>query len=140
MRARYLGVAVAALLVGEALACATARTSPPPASLQARVESGRHAYRTKCASCHGLDATGAGYRAGGLTPRPGDLTRIVERKGVFDPDDVAAHIDGRAAVEQHGPRSMPVWGETGVLTEPQVREVVDYLATLQREQTEKPRP
>ena len=47
---------------------------------------------------------------------PVDLTRLAERNnGPFPADRVFASIDGReaaAVVPTHGPRDMPVWGES----------------------------
>jgi hypothetical protein len=45
-----------------------------------------------------------------MRPAPADLAGISERCGAFRADAVAAYIDGRVAVSQHGPREMPVWG------------------------------
>jgi mono/diheme cytochrome c family protein len=128
--ATLIGV-LAVLAAAGPLACTAA--TEPAVGREARLAAGEHTYRTKCASCHGRRATGDGDRAGGLSPRPTDLTRLTERSGGrFRADDVAAHIDGRVEVASHGERSMPVWGETGILSDADVRDVVTYLETLQR--------
>jgi len=129
--------ALVVLTTGAPIACTgpwePTASQRPAASREARLAAGERTYRTKCASCHGAAATGAGDRAGGLSPRPSDLTRIAERSsGNFRADDVAAHIDGRVDVTAHGERSMPVWGEAGILSDADVRDVVTYLETLQR--------
>jgi len=70
-------------------------------------------FKNSCASCHGDDATGAGW----LTRlfkgiNPGDLTQLAKnRDGQFPFDQVFQMIDGRAVVSAHGPREMPVWGD-----------------------------
>jgi mono/diheme cytochrome c family protein len=73
---------------------------------------GRELYADYCAGCHGLDGRGGGPEAAGLAVKPPDLTRLHERFGSpLQRERVAAFIDGREEVAEHGPREMPVWGE-----------------------------
>jgi mono/diheme cytochrome c family protein len=75
------------------------------------VEVGRGEFVSYCASCHGIDARGAGPAAPALRIAPADLTRIATRRGGdFPADQIAAWIDGRLAPPAHGTREMPVWG------------------------------
>jgi mono/diheme cytochrome c family protein len=75
------------------------------------VDFGKVEYETSCASCHGLAGKGDGPLARALVSQPSDLTTLAERNGgVFLAQRVHAIIDGRAAVEAHGPREMPVRG------------------------------
>jgi mono/diheme cytochrome c family protein len=76
------------------------------------VAQGRAAYLQYCASCHGLSGEGNGPMARILTTPPANLRRLSERYGNPLPEKrIAQFIDGRAEVEAHGPRDMPVWGE-----------------------------
>jgi hypothetical protein len=105
-------------------------------------------FWNSCASCHGMDAKGAGFLTRvfrGIDP--GDLTQLAaENGGVFPLERVFAVIDGREEVAAHGPRRMPVWGDrymnlemsrTGVdeFNEVRVRgriyELVHYLQSIQ---------
>ena len=74
--------------------------------------SGRNAFLESCASCHGVDAKGTGSMAGGLDPRPADLTTIAARNGgTFPRDRVMSTIDGFASGAHFSP-AMPEFGET----------------------------
>ena len=74
--------------------------------------SGRNAFLESCAGCHGTDATGSGPMAGGLDPRPADLTRISARHGgAFPRDYVMSVIDGYRRGSHFSP-AMPEFGAT----------------------------
>jgi mono/diheme cytochrome c family protein len=76
------------------------------------VAQGRAAYLQYCATCHGLGGEGNGPMARILTTPPANLRLLSERYGNPLPEKrIAQFIDGRAEVEAHGPRDMPVWGE-----------------------------
>jgi mono/diheme cytochrome c family protein len=102
---------------------------------------GAYAYKTHCASCHGLDGRGEGPLAESLRFRPPDLTLIAKRNGGTYPSDrVHRIVDGRKPLKGHGGPDMPIWGdafknaETGyddASVKAKVRSVVDYLRTLQ---------
>jgi mono/diheme cytochrome c family protein len=83
--------------------------APAAAPLEA-VQRGRGWYEAYCAECHGPAARGDGPLAAGMRPAPSDLTTLAARRGEFSAERVAAYVDGREYVEQHGPRGMPVWG------------------------------
>jgi mono/diheme cytochrome c family protein len=114
---------------------------------ESHAEEGATLYAVYCASCHGVGATGDGPLAGSLDPAPADLTGIALRNdGRFKESEVLATIDGRYAIAAHGTREMPVWG--AVFREQHrddplpiqrgmhdARALVDYLRTLQREDT-----
>ena len=126
---RWVGLA---LLVG-LMACAEREVEPP----------GQIVFERHCAACHGLDGKGGGPLASMLTVKPTDLTQLAQRSGGrFDENAVMSAIDGRRAVEAHGPRDMPVWGsafETELSGEPypryttflKVRGLADYLRSIQ---------
>jgi hypothetical protein len=121
-----------AIVVG-LTACAEREVEPP----------GQIVFERHCAACHGLDGKGGGPLAGALAVEPADLTQLATRSGGrFDEDAVMSAIDGRRAVEAHGPRDMPVWGsvfESELSAEPypryttflKVRGLADYLRSIQ---------
>jgi mono/diheme cytochrome c family protein len=80
---------------------------------------GSDEYRTSCLSCHGVGGRGDGPLAKFLIVKPTDLTTLSSKNGGQYPNLKAGAypflrvyqiIDGRAAVEAHGDRAMPVWG------------------------------
>jgi mono/diheme cytochrome c family protein len=74
---------------------------------------GKLEYTRACASCHGASGKGDGPVAKSLIKKPADLTQLSKsNNGVFPVTRVFAVIDGRVQVMVHGPREMPVWGET----------------------------
>jgi mono/diheme cytochrome c family protein len=104
------------------------------------VAQGRAAYLQYCASCHGLTGDGNGPMARILTTPPANLRRLSERYGNPLPEkQIAQFIDGRAEVEAHGPRDMPVWGDrlTAELagderkTQELIAKLVAYLQSIQ---------
>ncbi|MBT8414850.1 MAG: cytochrome c [Boseongicola sp.] len=70
-------------------------------------------FINSCASCHGVDAKGAGFLMRVFRGvDPGDLTQLAARNdGQFPFDQVFRVIDGRAEIAAHGDRKMPVWGD-----------------------------
>ena len=74
-------------------------------------DAGAQAFRTYCATCHGVSARGDGPLAAQLRRMPADLTKFTQRNGgVFPSERVTRIIDGRD-VTSHGDREMPVWGD-----------------------------
>lgn len=72
---------------------------------------GKNEYDARCAMCHGAHGKGDGWLADKLLKRPPTLTLLKKNNGgVFPLATVTEVIDGRKAVELHGPRDMPVWG------------------------------
>lgn len=146
-RARALRAALALIGAAGLVAC-TPRSSEPTQASSALTPAaqGRTLYGAYCADCHGPLAHGDGPRAATLVRRPADLTTIARRNGnVFRADDVAAYVDGRTYVEEHGPREMPVWGrvmddrnqalgQDFKLTPAWIAQIVAYLETLQERQ------
>jgi mono/diheme cytochrome c family protein len=105
---------------------------------------GQDLYRKFCASCHGPAARGDGPIAGSLKTPPADLTLIGARYGgTFPTNRIEEVVDGRVAVDAHGPSAMPVWGEEFTRsqagdpvaerdTRAVIHKIVEYLRTLQR--------
>lgn len=76
------------------------------------VERGRQEYLGYCATCHGEGGKGDGPMAQILLSKPADLTSISKRNnGEFPFWRMYRIVDGRAEVQLHGPRQMPVWGD-----------------------------
>ena len=132
------------LLLAAAFSCLLLPVAAPDVPEPTGAAGGKIIFRQTCASCHGNDARGAGPVARSLKTPPADLTRIAARRGAaFSADAVAAFVDGREYVAAHGPREMPVWGESlaQAVNAKDVREariagaihmVVQYLETIQR--------
>ena len=75
------------------------------------IDTGKMEYQANCASCHGIDAKGAGPVSTVLKTRPSDLTVLTKNNnGVFPLNSLQRIIDGRDAIASHGTREMPVWG------------------------------
>jgi mono/diheme cytochrome c family protein len=143
-----IGVLAAVALL--ALAMGLGACGPEPASPPRRAppdpvlaELGRDVFLRYCAACHGERGLGDGPAAGALRTPPADLTRISSRRGgAFPKGEIARFIDGRFAIEAHGTREMPVWGqrlgeripEAGLSEEVargQIATVVEYLESIQ---------
>jgi len=90
---------------------ATGRAESGPSPQLAASPDGAQAFRTYCASCHGLRAKGDGAVAPSLKVPPPDLTLLAKRNnGVFPAERVRQIIEGKG-VAAHGERTMPVWGD-----------------------------
>ena len=69
-------------------------------------------YEIACMPCHGIDGRGTGPVAKHLRIPPSDLTQLAKsHNGRFPRSRINEFIDGRALVEAHGAREMPVWGD-----------------------------
>jgi mono/diheme cytochrome c family protein len=88
---------------------------------------GSDEYRISCLSCHGVGGRGDGPLARFLTVPPSDLTILAKSNGGQYPElkpgafpflRVFQVIDGRAIVEAHGDRAMPVWGNRYLVDQP----------------------
>lgn len=151
----YLAVLVAALFVCSVYliaGCAQndsttadetdAATQVPASASDDPLVRGRASYDAYCASCHGPEGKGDGEVAADLATPPANLTQLAAKNnGTFPVDSVYQTIDGRADVEAHGPREMPVWGniwsESGdepipqEVVEQRINELVEYIRSIQ---------
>ena len=113
---------------------------------------GKTEYESNCASCHGLVGKGDGPLSRIYLSKRTDLTTLAKRNdGVFPVQRVYEIIDGRQEVEEHGPRTMPVWGKVyrskapdlpntglgyynlrGTIANVKIISLVDFLQQLQR--------
>jgi mono/diheme cytochrome c family protein len=136
------------LVAGGTAAATLAQDKPPgapkdgagPAAGVAAV-SGAYAFRTYCASCHGIDGKGDGPLTDSLRFRPPDLTLIAKRNaGDFPTEKVIRIVDGRNPVKGHGGPDMPIWGDAfrnadtaydDATAKARIKAVVDHLKTIQ---------
>ncbi|HEY7789776.1 MAG TPA: c-type cytochrome [Vicinamibacterales bacterium] len=108
---------------------ATQTSGTPAAAGSTMTTDGRTIYHDHCASCHGTSGRGDGPAAAFLNPHPRDFTtgnyeiRSTESGSVPTEDDLITSVT-------HGlpGSSMPAW--KGLLTDAQIRAVVDYVKTL----------
>ncbi len=144
MRVRSLPVLALAAILAAPLA-AQSKTAPKkvevsPIKTQARPASGPELFKAYCASCHGLDAKGAGPAAEALRMRPTDLTLLSRKNnGKFPVYRVEHLLGGTDELASHGSKTMPVWGPVfrtmnrdeglGAL---RVRNLVSFLETIQQ--------
>lgn len=100
-------------LIGVFISGAVAMGAVTVAWAQVPTEIGAREYFYNCAVCHGTSGKGDGPVAAELKKKVPDLTQIQKNNmGVFPFDRVYEVIDGRQAVAAHGPRDMPVWGNS----------------------------
>lgn len=126
-RVKLLAVSLSIFLANPACAFAKSR--------EKAWDQGLIEFRSKCALCHGEDGKGHGRFASRLKTEPADLTQLArENGGVFPREEVLEVLDGRKAVEDHGPRDMPVWGGKfmrGAGWKTRLDALLDYLARIQ---------
>jgi mono/diheme cytochrome c family protein len=96
-------------------------------------------FRAYCASCHGLDAKGAGPAAPALKTKVPDLTLLASNnREQFPASHVRQVIVGDGVVTAHGSREMPIWGPIFHQVEwdmdwgnVRLANLVDYLQSIQ---------
>jgi mono/diheme cytochrome c family protein len=97
---------------------------------QQNVDLGKLEYEKGCIGCHGIDAKGSGVHTPRLKNEPPDLTVLAEANGgVFPIEKIYEVIDGRAQLQAHGTREMPIWGKE--YTTPEMVGLLDYLNRIQ---------
>ena len=99
---------IAALALAATLAAALAACMPlaPGAA-----PDGRALYADYCTACHGTTGKGDGPAAGGLSPRPADLTTLAARNGgVFPVVRVMGKVYGYSQGKGGGGGAMPEFG------------------------------
>jgi len=94
-------------------------------------DSGKSAYLSTFAPCHGVDAREHGYLNSVLKVPGPDLTTLAKRNhGAFPFAAVTEMIEGRAPSAAHGTREVPVWGFAPWVRS-QMPIIADYLSRLQ---------
>ncbi len=99
---------IAAMAIGS-----TAALAQPSGSASPNVDVGKYEYEAHCAICHGSNGKGMDREPywSLLSKDIPDLTGLAKRNaGVFPFARVYEVIDGRQAMQAHGPRDMPIWG------------------------------
>ncbi|MEO1533127.1 MAG: c-type cytochrome [Pseudomonadota bacterium] len=92
-------------------ACFIAIAAPAAAADGRLVVLGEQFFVDECAVCHGLDGRGKGPLGAVLSVPVADLTAAAAKNdGVFPFGLFYKVIDGRQAVDGHGPSEMPIWG------------------------------
>jgi hypothetical protein len=110
--ALLVGVALLSLCSGVVLAQEQSRIRTTPVR-GALPFGGQELFTELCAACHGTDGRGDGPAAAALKMMPTDLTMLAKNAGgKFPSMAVRRFIEGADAVEAHGSREMPVWGQT----------------------------
>ena len=76
------------------------------------IAAGQYTYYRFCSICHGQDAKGGGQFAENLKAAPSDLTQLnAINDGLFPWLHLYEVIDGKDAIDEHGTREMPIWGD-----------------------------
>jgi mono/diheme cytochrome c family protein len=142
---RYGLTLLAPVMLGLMLSV-TAQTSQGDAGkATATATDGAELFKTFCASCHGVEATGNGPMARVLLHVPPDLTRIAKQNGGTFPTARVNRIITGWDIESHGDREMPVWGDPFTLTrdgrfrdgaEARIAAIVRYLESIQRREVQ----
>ncbi len=96
---------------------------PVPCSRSATVvyaqSSGADTYKAKCAQCHGADGAGA-------TP----AGKAMKTPSFSSPEALKMSDADMIAMTKAGKGKMPAY--SGKLTDPQIKDVVNYVKTLQK--------
>jgi mono/diheme cytochrome c family protein len=100
------------------------------APAQQNVDLGKVEYEKGCIGCHGVGAKGTGVHTPRLKNDPPDLTVLAKANGgLFPIEKIYGVIDGRAQLQAHGTREMPIWGKE--YTTPEMISLLDYLNRIQ---------
>ena len=128
--------AILAIFIPGAAASPTVDETLPPGYMP----SGKVMYQQHCATCHGVDAKGAGPIAPLLITRPADLTLLAKRHaGKFPREYVSSVLEFGPGPTAHGSSDMPAWGpifryydkQNERAVQQRIRNLCDYLASLQ---------
>lgn len=95
-----------------------------------QIARGRKLFNSYCASCHGVDARGAGPVASSLKNQPPDLTKIQAKTGKFPAEEVRKKIAGEGDLPVHGKKDMPVWGM--IFNRTDINNLVKFLESIQK--------
>lgn len=101
---------------------------------------GENVFMNNCAACHGVSGKGNGPMSEQLIKSPSNLTLLSGNNGGSFPETVIYQlIDGRRVVITdegrtvdafHGPRDMPIWGDTFRTIEGDEGAVDDLISNL----------
>ena len=125
------------LVLGTALSAQEVKKGniqPTPAN------SGKAMFSEYCAVCHGESGKGDGPAVQALKKRPADLTQLARKNnGAYPEVHVMNFITGEEAIEAHGSRDMPMWGQLfhslrpndEAVTKVRVKVLAEYIKALQ---------
>ena len=100
----------------------------PVAAAPAAIEAGRQLYGLHCEKCHGIKGDGKGEKAGELFEEPADFTNAKQMNGLVDGELFVPIMEGK--------KPMPAFGDK--LSDEQAWQLVDYVRTFARSQTQAP--
>jgi cytochrome c oxidase cbb3-type subunit 2 len=122
-------VAIGAAFEGAAGARQAPAQTQAPAAMATAGTDGRTIYRNRCAGCHGDSGHGDGPAAAFLNPHPRDFTTGNYEIRSTESGSLPTDADLIASVTNGLPgSSMPAW--QGLLSDAQIRAVVDYIKTF----------
>lgn len=102
---------------------------PPGVDVPPTASVGEHLYGQRCATCHGPDGRGNGPAAPSMIPRPRDFTRGEFKYKSTPFGELPTDQDLIRTVRDGLPGgAMPYWRD--LLTEQEIRAVVDYIKTF----------
>ncbi|MGH7844972.1 MAG: c-type cytochrome [Candidatus Binatia bacterium] len=119
---------LAALAFAELLFVATT-----PAQTKGDANAGKNKYESLCVGCHGAEGKGDGPAAGGLNPRPADLSDPAHTESLSDQYLFEIIKEGGPKVKKSP--LMPGW--VGALNDKEIWNVIAYLKTLPARKTTK---
>jgi mono/diheme cytochrome c family protein len=139
----YAGVVTGALVCGLTATPSGALGQSSQTVTDAELARGRALFNNHCASCHGSTGVGNGPLATAMRRTPPDITALaLLNGGIFPAERIRRIVDGRA-VEAHGDREMPVWGDVFKMStaapgddaaSARIAAILKYLASIQRRQ------
>ncbi len=138
-------------IAGNAMVGLAALALPADGGAQG-IDFGQREFMNSCVQCHGADGKGGGLLAGYLNTPPTDLTQLAkENGGVLPVAHLYEVIDGRAGLEAHGSREMPIWGlryqreapamlgeyagpeDRDIYVQARILALIEYISALQEE-------
>ncbi len=131
-----IALLVAFAIMGAAFQTTIKRIEPKAVS----PSDGKAMFMEYCATCHAPDGKGNGPAAPALKKAPADLTQLSAHTsdGKFPAVHVSRYIQGDDAVQAHGTRDMPIWGNVfksmsrdQMITTQRVSNLTDYVKSIQ---------
>ena len=99
----------------------------------AEIDSGKAAYQSSCAPCHGMDGKGGGLLNVELGSKlsPPDLTILAKRNSGEFPTEAVSEIIEATSIAANSTRQMPLLG-FDVAVRSHIPAIVDYLKRIQQ--------
>jgi cbb3-type cytochrome c oxidase subunit III len=97
--------------------------------LQAPAAHGKTIYESRCVECHGASGRGDGPAGSHLSPAPRDFTSAKYKIRSTETGSIPTDTDMAQSIKQGlAGSAMPAW--SGILSDADIRDVVEYLKTL----------